>query len=80
MATTRAVVKTRITETFTITARTGETYQVEEHTRYEATNTAGVKGEVLGRAHLMTTDGRGVIKNHDDNTYSIPSLGVKATR
>jgi hypothetical protein len=73
--------KTKITETFAITASSGETYQVQEHTQVEVTRTGGVKREKVGRSYLKTEDGRGVLKNSDNNTYAIPSLGIeKATR
>ena len=36
--------------------------------------------ELQGRSYLKTEDGRGVIKIADTNTYTIPSLGVKAVR
>jgi hypothetical protein len=79
MAVTQKTVKTKITDRFTITA--GEaTYNVEEHTRYEVKNINDVKTEVLGRKYLLTDDGRGVIKNEIDNSYTIPSLGIKAVR
>jgi hypothetical protein len=80
MAVTKAAVKTKITETFTITASNGDTYQVQEHTRYEVTKSKAGNQEHLGRAYYKTEDGRGVLKNADDNTYTIPSLGVKASR
>jgi|GEM_PF-3341263 hypothetical protein len=72
--------KTKITETFTVTADDGAVFQVQEHTQFEVTRRAGVIKEQQGRSYLKTEDGRGVIKNHDNNTYTIPSLGVKARR
>ena len=80
MAVTKTAVKSKVTQAFTITASNGDVYQVEEHTKYAVTKLPSGSREDLGRTYLKTVDGRGVIKNHDDNTYSIPSLGVKATR
>ena len=80
MATSTVTVKTKITDTFTITADGGTVYNVQEHTRYEVKKVADVKTEVLGRVYLLTDDGRGVIKNEIENSYSIPSLGVKGVR
>ncbi len=80
MATSTTVVKTKITDTFTLTGDGGTVYNVQEHTRYEVKKVADVKTEVLGRVYLLTDDGRGVIKNDIENSYSIPSLGVKAVR
>jgi hypothetical protein len=71
--------KIKITESFTVTAGNGESYLIEEHTRCSTTKRAGVVHEQIGGIWLKTNDGRGVLKN-DDNTYSIPSLGVKAVR
>ena len=72
--------KIKITETFPVTADDGVVFQVQEHTQFEVTKRAGVTRELQGRSYLKTEDGRGVIKNHDNNTYTIPSLGVKAVR
>lgn len=80
MATTRAPIKTKITDQFTITGENGEVFQVEQHTRVEVKKIDGVKTEVLGSAYLLTSDGRGVLTSQTINSYSIPSLGVKATR
>ena len=71
--------KIKVTESFTITADNGESYVVEEHTRCSTTKRGGVTHEQLGGSFLKTEDGRGVLKNAD-NTYAIPSLGVKAVR
>jgi hypothetical protein len=79
MATTVTAVKTKITDQFSIVGDGGETYEVEEHTRYEVKKVGGVKSETMGRAYLVTVDGRGVLKQ-DGRAYSIPSLGVKALR
>lgn len=80
MASSTNAIKTKITDTFTLTDNAGTVYKVQEHTRYEVKKIADVKTEVLGRVYLCTDDGRGVIKNHIENTYSIPSLGIKAIR
>jgi hypothetical protein len=80
MAGSSTTVKTKVTDTFELTDDSNVVYKVEEHTRYEIKKVDGVKHEVLGRAHLMTVDGRGVLKNEKDNVYTIPSLGVKAVR
>jgi hypothetical protein len=72
--------KTKITETFTVKADDGAEFQVQEHTQFEVTRKAGVTRELQGRSYLKTEDGRGVIKIADTNTYTIPSLGVKAVR
>lgn len=72
-------VKTKITDSFTLTADDGEVYQVEEHTRYTVKRLPGGSREELGASYLKTEDGRGVTRN-SDNTYSIPSLGIKAVR
>jgi len=69
----------KITESFSITSGTGELYVVQEHTRYTNVNVGGVKKQQMGRAFLKTEDGRGVLKNAD-NTYAIPSLGIKAAK
>ena len=69
----------KITQTFTIAAKSGETYTVNEHTRCESSKVEGVKRVVLGKAYLKTDDGRGVLKN-DNGSFSIPSLGVTAQR
>ena len=69
----------KITESFTISAQSGETFSVQEHTRCETIRVAGVKRETLGRTFLKTEDGRGVLKN-DNGSFSIPSLGVTANR
>ena len=70
---------TKITESFTISAQTGEVFNVHEHTRCETARVAGVKRETLGKAYLKTDDGRGVLKN-DNGSFSIPSLGMTAHR
>jgi hypothetical protein len=70
---------TKITETFTISASTGEVFNVQEHTRCETARVAGVKRETMGKAYLKTEDGRGVLKN-DNGSFSIPSLGMTAHR
>ena len=70
---------TKITESFTITAQTGQLFNVQEHTRCETTRVAGVKRETLGKAYLKTDDGRGVLRN-DNGSFSIPSLGTIAHR
>jgi hypothetical protein len=70
---------TKITQTFTIAAKTGESYCVHEHTRCETAKVNGVKRETLGKAYLKTDDGRGVLKN-DNGSFSIPSLGIVAHR
>ena len=69
----------KITQSFSITAGTGESFVVQEHTRFTSTNVGGVKKQQIGRAFLKTEDGRGVLKN-PDNTYAIPSLGIKAAK
>jgi hypothetical protein len=69
----------KITQSFSITSATGDLYVVQEHTRYTTVNVDGVKRQQLGRAFLKTEDGRGVLKN-PDNTYAIPSLGIKAAQ
>jgi hypothetical protein len=70
---------TKITETFTVAAQSGEVFNVQEHTRCETARIAGVKRETMGKAYLKTDDGRGVLKN-DNGSFSIPSLGVTAHR
>jgi hypothetical protein len=74
-----ATIKTKITDTFSMTADDGITYQVHEHTRYVVKKLPGGNREELGASYLKTEDGRGVSKIKD-NTYAIPSLGVKAVR
>jgi hypothetical protein len=69
----------KITQSFNITSATGDLYVVQEHTRYTTINVDGVKRQQMGRAFLKTEDGRGVLKN-PDNTYAIPSLGIKAAQ
>lgn len=69
----------KITQSFSITTSTGETYLIQEHTRCVTTNVAGVKRQEMGRIFYKTEDGRGVLKN-PDNTYAIPSLGIKAAK
>ena len=69
----------KITQSFSITSSAGESYVVQEHTRYTTVNVDGVKRQQFGRAFLKTEDGRGVLKN-PDNTYAIPSLGIKAAQ
>ena len=69
----------KITQSFSITSSTGDSYLVQEHTRYTTVNVDGVKRQQMGRAFLKTEDGRGVLKN-PDNTYAIPSLGIKAAQ
>jgi hypothetical protein len=70
----------KITETFTIKSAAGDVYRVLEHTRCVTAKVGGVTRESLGRVFYKTEDGRGVLKNADDNTYAIPSLGIKAAR
>jgi hypothetical protein len=70
---------TKITESFTISAASGEVFTVQEHTRCETARVAGVKRETMGKAYLKTEDGRGVLKN-DNGSFSIPSLGMTAHR
>jgi hypothetical protein len=72
-------VKTKITDTFKLTADDGAVYEVQQHTRYVVKKVQGTNREALGDSYLKTVDGRGVNKIHD-NTYSIPSLGIKAVR
>jgi hypothetical protein len=69
----------KITQSFSITSSTGEAYVVQEHTRCNTINVAGVKRQEMGRIFYKTEDGRGVLKN-PDNTYAIPSLGIKAAQ
>ena len=69
----------KVTQSFSVTAGTGDSYVVQEHTRYTTINVDGVKKQQLGRTFLKTEDGRGVLKN-PDNTYAIPSLGIKAAQ
>jgi len=71
--------KTKVTDEFTVTDDDGQVHPVQEHTRYEVKKVAGKSREDILASYLKTEDGRGVIKN-DDDTYSIPSLGVKAVR
>jgi hypothetical protein len=80
MATSTPVVKTKVTDTFTVVGDNGETYTVEQHTRYENKKVDGVKTEILGKSYFLTSDGRGVLKNEKDGSYSIPSLNMKATK
>lgn len=72
--------KTKITEEFVIAGAAGEEYAIQEHTRYTTTTVGGKKSEVLGRAYLLTADGRGVLKANGQNAYSIPSLGLQSLR
>ncbi len=74
-----AAIKTKITDTFSLTADDGIIYQVHEHTRYIVKKLATGKREELGASYLKTEDGRGVSKLQG-NTYAIPSLGIKAVR
>ena len=74
-----AAIKTKVTDKFALTADDGEIYPVEEHTRYTVKKVDGTNQEKMGASYLKTEDGRGVIKNPDE-TYSIPSLGLKAVR
>lgn len=69
----------KVTETFTITAKNGDSYSVQEHTRFESGRVGAVTHQVPGRSFLKTVDGRGVLKQVD-GTFAIPSLGVVATR
>lgn len=72
--------KTKVTEKFTITSKAGDAYEVEEHTQFTVVKVDGKSQERLGRSYFKTVDGRGVLKNNDDNTYAIPSLNVKGSR
>jgi hypothetical protein len=72
-------VKTKVTETFTLTADDGVIYEVEQHTRYIVKKLPSGKREELGASYLKTVDGRGVNKIRD-NMYCIPSLGINAVR
>jgi hypothetical protein len=72
-------IKTKITDSFTLTADDGEVYQVQEHTRYSVKRLSGGNREELGASYLKTEDGRGVVKS-PNGSYSIPSLGIKAVR
>lgn len=74
-----AAIKTKITDTFTLTADDGAVYEVQQHTRYVVKKVQGSNRETLGESYLKTIDGRGVSKVRD-NTYAIPSLGIKAVR
>jgi hypothetical protein len=80
MAVTSAAPKTKIASTFTINTAGGEPFVVHEHVRYATSKVGGVSREVLGRVFFKTEDGRGVIHNADDDTYSIPSLDIKSAR
>jgi hypothetical protein len=80
MARTPVVVKTKITEQFTAVGDGGEEYNIQEHTRCETKSIEGKKTEVLGRAYLLTADGRGVLKTDSHNVYSIPSLNLRVFR
>lgn len=80
MASMTATVKTKVTDQFTLQGDDGVRYEVQEHTRYEMKMVNGSKTEVLGRAYLLTTDGRGVVQGMGQNAYTIPSLGIKAMR
>ena len=71
--------KTKVTDSFTVTADDGHVHSVQEHTRYTVKKVAGVNRDELGASYLKTEDGRGVIKN-PDSSYSIPSLAIKAVR
>ncbi len=71
--------KIKVTDEFTVTDDDGQVHPVQEHTRYTVKKVAGVSREDVEASYLKTEDGRGVIKNPDE-TYSIPSLGVKAVR
>jgi hypothetical protein len=72
-------IKTKVTETFTLTADDGVVYQVEQHTRYVVKKLPSGNREELGASYLKTVDGRGVSKIRD-NTNASPSLGIKAVR
>ena len=72
-------IKTKVTETFSLTADDGVVYQVEQHTRYVVKKLPSGNREELGASYLKTVDGRGVSKIRD-NTYAIPSLGIKGVR
>jgi hypothetical protein len=80
MATTATVVKTKVTDTFTVVGDNGEIYTVEQHTRYENKKVDGTKTEILGKSYFLTSDGRGVLKNEKDGSYTIPSLNIKAMK
>ena len=80
MARTPVAVKTKITEQFTAVGDGGEEYSIQEHTRWETKSVEGKKTEVLGRAYLLTTDGRGVLKTDSHGVYSIPSLNLRVFR
>jgi len=69
----------KITDTFQIVSG-ADSYKVQEHTRCSTTVVQGVKQEQRGRIFYKTEDGRGVLKNADNDTYSIPSLGIKAAK
>jgi hypothetical protein len=69
----------KITDTFQIVSGE-ESYKVQEHTRCSTTLVHGVKKEQKGRIFYKTEDGRGVLKNADNDTYAIPSLGIKAAK
>ena len=71
--------KIKVTDSFTVTDDDGQVHLIQEHTRYTVKKVAGVNREELGASYLKTEDDRGVIKN-PDNTYSIPSLAIKAAR
>ena len=76
----RATNTTKITETFQLIDDNGAVHVVQEHTRLEVKKVDGEKREILGRAYLLTDQGRGVLKNIVDGSYSIPSLSIKAVR
>ena len=52
---------------------------MQQHTRYVVKKVQGTSREEIGDSYLKTVDGRGVSKVRD-NTYAIPSLGIKAVR
>ena len=70
----------KITQTFEIVASTGDTYRVEEHTRCSTVLVNGVRQEKRGRIFYKTAEGRGVLKNADNDTFAIPSLDIKTAK
>ena len=70
----------KITQTFDIVSPSGDSFRVEEHTRCAVVLVNGVKQQQLGRIFYKTNEGRGVLKNVDNDTYAIPSLGIKAAK
>lgn len=67
--------RTKITDTFPITAGNGDIYRIVEVTEFAIMSTATGEIELPGKVWYKTEDGRGVNK-HGDGTYSIPTLGV----